>query len=100
VSCEIAANHHFYFEWLTFESDSNVLIRRGNYPVRHQVFCSFEIVRGDLVKNAALIGNTAAEDDIEGGNPVGGDDEQAVLIRQISGAMNGLQFAFRTSKRR
>src|SRR2546426_10903044 len=47
--------------------------------VRHDVARLLEPERRELREHFALVGNARAEDIVEGGDPVGGDEQQAIV---------------------
>src|SRR5687768_1405708 len=75
---EVSAHHHFYWEWLAFETDGDIGIRRCENPIGHYVFCGEEIGGGDLIQYSALVRNCPRKNDIEGGDAICRDHRHEV----------------------
>ncbi len=69
----------------------------GNKMIGYQVTKKLEPEKRDLRQHPALVRNTGGEHIIEGGDPVGGDEQQTLLVEEVDVAdfAAGMQLQFR-----
>src|SRR5690606_20879897 len=75
---QVAAYDHFNTEGLAAAPDRHIGGGNSLKPIRTYIACCFQHMGRNLVQYLAFKGYGAGEDDIEGGNPVGGEHYQPV----------------------
>ncbi len=84
VACQIAADHHLYLERLAEDADRGHRVDFPDFPVRHDVGRLVEEARGDLVEHLAFAGDALGKHDVEGGDTVGGYQDDVFSVDEIN----------------
>ena len=83
VAGQVAADDHFDLERLAAPADGDHRVGLGDLPVGEDVGGGIQEAGGDLVENLALERDAFREDDVEGGDAVGGNHHQVVIADEI-----------------
>ena len=78
-SGQVAAHYDFELEGPGEQADGGHGVGHGLLPVGDDVGCGVEEVGGDLVEDLSLAGDAPGQDDVEGGDAVGGDHDDAAV---------------------
>ena len=80
---QIAADDHFHLEGLAAPADGDHRVGLGDLPVGDDVGGGVQEAGGDLVEDLALERDAFREDDVEGGDAVGGDHHEVVVADEV-----------------
>ena len=80
---QITADDHFHLERLAAPADGDHRVGLGDLPVGEDVGGGVEETGGDLVEDLALERDAFREDDVEGGDAVGGDHHEVIVADEV-----------------
>ena len=83
VAGQVAADDHLHLEGLAQQADGGHRVDLRDLPVGHDVGGRVEEARGDLVEDLSLAGDALGQDYVEGGDAVGGDQQDIFPVDEI-----------------
>src|SRR5690606_18569278 len=83
VSRKIAANHHFYLEWLAYAAYTYAGVRNRKQPVRDDIFRRTKRSGGNLVKNLTFVRDGTREHDVKRRNAVGNNHDHVLVVYSV-----------------
>ena len=80
---QVAADDHLHLERLAAPANGDHRVRLGDLPVGEDVGGGVEEAGGNLVEDLSLERDAFREDDVEGGDAVGGDHHEVVIANEV-----------------